>query len=149
MAYLPEAPPGCNTHPGWIQRTCRSASCYYRSKTIRLTSGGQTNRPAGLHSCQPNLYQQEDSFQQSCTPCERCLHRIAATCGRNRQDALSSGPWGGCIQPASRAQRGAIFNIKPAISTWTNNFQLLRPQVWLHIPGRMDFECTRYQAQSG
>ncbi len=58
LAHLPGAPPSSYIPPGWIQRTCRAANRFSRSKTVCRTSGEQTSQPAGLHGCQPNTYQQ-------------------------------------------------------------------------------------------
>ena len=98
LAYLPGAPPGCYIPPGRIQHTCRTASYYSRNKTACRTSGGQNSQPAGLHGCQSNTHQQENSLQHSSTPSERCLHRLAATCVRNQQDTISSRLWSGINQ---------------------------------------------------
>ena len=155
LAYLPGAPPGCYIPPGGIQRACRAANCYSRSKTVCRTSGGQISQPAGLHGCQPNTHQQENSLQHSSTPNERCLHWLAATCSRNQQDTASSRLWGGINQPIClgrftarrrhcRAQRAAVFNFQPAASTRTHNLQLLRPQFWLHIIWCTDCKCTQW-----
>ena len=104
LAHLPGAPPGCYIPPGWIQRTCRAANCYSRSKTVCRTSGGQTSQPAGLHGCQPNTHQQENSLQHSSTPSERCLHWLAATCSRTAQPASSDSgpPYSGYTAPGAR-----------------------------------------------
>lgn len=160
VADPPGAPPGCYIPPGWIQRTCRAANCYSRSKTVWRTSGGETSQPAGLHGCRPHTHQQETSLQYSSAPSKRCLHWLAATCGRNQQDSVSSRHWGGINQRSClcrftarrwhcRAQLAAIFNFQPAASTWTDNLQLLRPQFWLHIIWRTGCKCTPHEAHTG